>query len=98
MKQVLCHRPDFTTYGEFLWFGCVLHVDVRKWNKTVRQEVRKTLRVIASSLRVPVFAFQSPSCDPKKEKFIKDIGMSHHHRRLTASGEWADMYSIRPLD
>lgn len=95
----LIRTPEYEIRGEFLWFGVVLHGDVRvPWTKGVRSRVRSAMAQIASSLTQPCWAFQAPSHDPKKRKFIQDVGGTYHHRRLTGDGEWADMFLFPVLE
>lgn len=97
--HILIRTPEFEIRGEFLWFGVVLHADVYVlWTKGVRKRFRSALGLITRSLSQSCWAFQTPSHDPKKRKFIQDVGGVLHHRRLTPDGEWADMYLFRPLD
>lgn len=85
---------------EFFWFGVIVHSSVRvPYSKGVFQKYKRDLDEIARCLSQPVYAFQAPSHDPKKRKFIQRLGFKHHHRRLTGDGEWADMYLYpAPLD
>jgi hypothetical protein len=95
----LAQSPEFTIRGEFLWFGVILHGDVHvPWTKGVRKRVRDAIALIARSISLPVYAFQTPSHDPKKRKFIRDTGGIYDHRRQTDEGEWAEMYLYRPMD
>lgn len=94
---ILAQTEEFTLKGEFLWFGVILHCDVHvKWSKGVRERLKQTIRETVSSIKVPAYAFQSNSHDPKKRKFIKDMGGILHHKRLTGDGEWAEMYLFLP--
>lgn len=91
--------PDFNIDGEFLWFGVILHAQVHvPWTKGVRERFRKSLKSLVSTLGQDAFAFQTPSHDPKKRKFIQDVGGRFHHYRFTEDGEKAEMYIFRPLD
>ncbi|MDO5647376.1 hypothetical protein [Paracoccus sp. (in: a-proteobacteria)] len=91
--------PDYTVDLEFLWFGVVLHTTTKvPFTKRVLESYRRDLRLIASSLSVPVFAFQTESHDPKKRKFIQRLGFRLDHMRTTAEGEWAEMFRYLPLD
>lgn len=94
----LIKTKDYIIKGEFLWFGVILHSDVYKWGKDIRKLYRKHIQLIASSVGQPVYAFQTSTHDPKKRKFIGDVGLTFHHFRLTETGEWAEMFTIRPLD
>ncbi len=95
----LTQTPEFTIRGEFLWFGVILHADVHvRWTRGVRQRFRAAITQIVHSVWLPCFAFQTPSHDPKKRKFIQDVGGTYHHRRLTDEDEWAEMFLFPRLD
>lgn len=96
----LTKTPEFEIRGEFLWFGVVLHADVRvRWCRSVRKRFLKELGDVLRGLgNIPAYAFQTPSHDPKKQKFIKDVGGVFDHYRMTGDGERAEMYRFHPLD
>ena len=99
MTVPLVFTHEYSIRGEFLWFGVVLHSDVYvKWTKGVRRKFRADLGALIRRLGVPVYAFQTPSHDPKKRKFIKDVGGVFDHYRFTDEGERAEMYRFHPLD
>lgn len=96
---VLVRTSEFEIRGEFLWFGVVLHADVHKtWGKGVKGRFIEALNEIRRSFSVPLWAFQTPSHDPKKRKFIQGTGGVFHHYRWTPDGEKAEMYLYPPLD
>ena len=85
--------------AEVLWFGMILHGDVHKvWTDRRRRRLRGIIRDIASRSFLPLYAFQTPKCDPKKLKFIRQLGGVFHHTTFTDEGDRADMYLFRPLD
>ena len=96
----LVRTDEFEIRGEFLWFGVILHGDFYvPWTKGVRERFLRAFKAILRDMAwTPAYAFQAPSHDPKKRKFIKDIGGVFDHFRLTGDGEWAEMYRFRPLD
>lgn len=96
---LLCETPEYDLRGEFLWFGVILHSEVRvPWTKGVRSRFINDLQRVLVALGRPAYAFQTPSHDPKKRKFIRDVGGVLDHRRQTDEGEWAEMYRFHPLD
>lgn len=95
----LVRTTEYEIRAEFLWFGAILHADVYvRWGKEVRKRFRRDLENVINGMSCPAYAFQAPSHDPKKTKFIKDTGGVYHHRRLTGDGELADMYLYCTLD
>lgn len=95
----LVRTPEYEIRGEFLWFGVILHADVHvTWTKGVRKRFRTDLDLILRHSGQPCWAFQTPTHDPKKRKFIQDVGGTYHHRRLTGDGEWAEMFLFPSLD
>lgn len=91
--------PEYNIRGEFVWFGVILHSEVRAmWTKGLRGRFKRDLRHVASCVSLPLYAFQAPYHDPKKQRFIRDVGMVRHHRRKDSKGVWCDLYLLRPLD
>lgn len=95
----LIETDEFVIRAEFLWFGVILHGDVKvRYGKSVRKRVREAIQMVVRSLSGPVYAFHTDSHDPKKRKFIRDMGGVFDHYRTTDDGERAEMYLFRPLD
>lgn len=91
--------PEYSVDLEFLWFGVVLHTTAHvPFTKGVLRKYRQDLDLIARSVSCPVYAFQTPTHDPKKRKFIQRLGFQLHHFRMTEDGERAEMWTYRPLD
>ena len=99
-KTLLVQTPEYDISAEFLWFGVILHSNVYvKWTKGVRRRFRASLGALLRRLgHLPVYAFQTPSHDPMKRKFIMDVGGVLDHYRYTDEGERAEMYRFHPLD
>lgn len=97
--MILLSRENYVFWGEFLWFGVVLHLTINgKYNRSAKEGVMRDVRLIARSLHQPVYAFQTFADDPLKLKFIQSLGFTFHHYRVTCEGEWAAMYSIKPIE
>jgi hypothetical protein len=95
----LIRTSEFEIRGEFLWFGVILHADVYvMWSKGVRKRFLEAMALIRRSIALPLWAFQTPTHDPQKRKFIQDTGGVFHHYRWTPDGEKAEMYLYPPLD
>lgn len=98
-KLILHQSPEYDISGEFLWFGVILHSDVNvPWTKGVRKRFIRDLQRVVNAVGLPAYAFQTPTHDPKKRKFIRDVGGVLDHYRQTDDGEWAEMYRFHPLD
>jgi hypothetical protein len=94
----LVRTPEYEIRGEYLWFGVVLHSDVFvRWTKEVKGRFKVDLSNIVSQSVWPVYAFQSPSCDPLKQKFIESVGGTFEHSRQNDNGEMCRMYRFRSL-
>lgn len=92
-------NPEYTLRGEFLWFGVILHCDVHvTWTKGVKERLKDDIQAVVKGSTRPVYAFQTPSHDPKKRKFIKSLGGKLDHYRTTPDGERAEMYRFLALD
>ena len=100
MTITLVNTPEYDIKAEFLWFGVILHSDVHvPWTKGVRRRFRASLGALIRSLgHIPVYAFQTPTHDPKKRKFIRDVGGVFDHHRYTEEGERAEMFRFYSLD
>lgn len=97
--MIILSRPDYQVTGEFLWFGVVLHIErPRIYNKSTLKRLRDDARLIALSFRTPVYAFQTITDDPLKGKFIRNLGFTLSHYRVTGEGEWAQMYTLHPME
>lgn len=97
MKTALCSGSNFVLSGEFLWFGLVLHCDIFGYcGQSTLRDIRQTTSLIASSVSIPVYAFQTETCDPLKRKFIKAVGGRLHHTRMTDTELSAEMYVFDP--
>jgi hypothetical protein len=95
----LVSTEEFEIKGEFLWFGVILHGDMRTpWTKGVRLRLKKCITEIARSLSQPVYAFNHPSLGHKQVKFIQATGGEKHHKRLTPNGEMVQMFIYPSLD
>lgn len=93
----LIDTPEFAIKGEFLWFGVILHADVKvRYSKGVRNRFKKALSGVVKQLSGPCYAFHTSSHDPKKRKFIRDMGGVFDHYRITCDGERAEMYLFSP--
>jgi hypothetical protein len=96
---ILVKTPEYEIRGEFLWFGVILHADVFvKFRREVKGRFTQSIKQIVRSLSLPVYAFQTPSHDPLKLKFIKATGGQYHHKRYTPDGELAEIFIYRALD
>ena len=96
---VIDDTPDFVIRAESKVFGLVLHSDLKvPWTKTVRKSFRGHISSIVRHCGVPVYAFQSPTCDPKKRKFIQIIGGTFNHILTDDDGVDCEMFLFHDLD
>ena len=87
----ICLTAEFC--GDF-W---VLHCTVEgPWTKSRLLGLRTVLRMAAAQTPFPVYAFQTPSCDPLKRKFITQCGGVWERTMTTDTGQIADMYRFLP--
>lgn len=99
MVLTLINSPQYNLTAEFLWFGVILHSNVNvPWTKGVRSRFKADLQTALRSLPQPVYAFQTPSHDPMKRRFILSVGGVFDHHRYTEDGERAEMFRFRALD
>jgi hypothetical protein len=99
MTYEILNTPEVDLRGEWIDEGSfwVLHLTVHvRWNKGLRKRLRHTLRDIATLSSHPVYAFQAPSCDPKKRKFIQQAGGVYSHSTIKDDGEECDLYRFLP--
>lgn len=98
-KLTIYSDDEFSIHVETLWFGWILHGDVHvRWSQGVRKRLTQTMRAIVKLSGKRCYAFQTPSHDPKKKKFIQSIGGTFDHYRFTPDGEKAEMYRFHTLD
>ncbi len=96
--EVLARTQEFIIYGERADFGIILHGYVGvPWSRSVLKRMAAEIAELATKLP-PLYAFQTASCDPRKRKFIQQVGGVFHHHRLTGDGEPAEMFWFPPLD
>lgn len=93
-------RPEFNIKGEWVDEGFwMLHSDVHvPWTKELRKVFTETVARVATVSEAPVYAFQTPSCDPMKRKFIRQVGGVFDHVTRTDTGDMAEIYRFFPLD
>lgn len=83
------------------WCGgfWMMHCDVKTaWSKSLRDAMTDLMKRVATVSEYPVFAFQGPSCDPKKRKFIRQIGGIPDHFAQNDKGELVEVFRFSPLD
>ena len=91
--MILIETPEYVIKGEFLWFGLILHSDVKvRWSKGVKKRLLKDLRLIVSSTYQQCFAFHSSTQPELQRKFIQSVGGVYNHRRRTDAGDMVEMY------
>ncbi len=94
---VVVDDSDFRLTSEWVDGFWVLHCDVfTRWSKTTLTRLRGLLKRVAEVSEYPVYAFQTPSHDPLKRKFIQQVGGILEHERLTPDGEIAEMFRFLP--
>lgn len=100
-RYTIIDLPEFNITGEWvvdppMW---VLHSDVHSpWTKSLRKRYTEIIARIATVANAPCFAFQAPSHDPKKRKFIQQVGGVLDHLAYTDDGELAEMFRFPPLE
>ena len=69
-----------------------IHCDVYNWNKTVKEELKKSFEALRELYRLPIYAVHEITQDNKHKKFLNLFGFKHINTTMDTEGNPVEIY------
>ena len=85
-------KEDYRIYFQPISGANFIHCDVFNWNKTVRNDLLKTFKILKELYGQPIFAIHQEYQDNTHRKFLKMFGFKKIDEAEDLAGNPVDFY------